>query len=159
MQAGPRRSRGGVYRRRDRLVNHSPGLGHFLSAERACWGAYNNRPARDLLRKLECELLDRHSFATPEADRLVIFDDIEGWYKPRRLGPERVLGEIDDLVAEACGVIESPVSDQDAECAGESHDGCGRSDVRPLAPALVPRWPPRPFLLVQPSLFSFRLPT
>jgi hypothetical protein len=100
--------------------------------------AYNNRPARDLLRKLECKLLDRHSFATPEADRLAIFDYIEGWYNPRRLGPERVLGEIDDLVAEACGVIESPVSDQDAKCAAESHDGCGRSDVRPLAPALVP---------------------
>jgi hypothetical protein len=33
---------------------------------------------------LECELLDRHRFATQADARFAIFDFIEGWYNPRR---------------------------------------------------------------------------
>lgn len=46
--------------------------------------AYDNAMCESFFATLECELLDRHRFATPEAARLAVFDYIEGWYNPRR---------------------------------------------------------------------------
>lgn len=40
--------------------------------------------AESFFATLECELLDRHSFRTPQEARLAIFQFIEGWYNPHR---------------------------------------------------------------------------
>ena len=34
---------------------------------------------------LECELLDRNNFATPDEARRAVFEFMEGWYNPHRL--------------------------------------------------------------------------
>ena len=46
--------------------------------------AYDNALCESFFATLECELLDRHRFATLAAARLEVFDYIEGWYNPRR---------------------------------------------------------------------------
>ena len=46
--------------------------------------AYDNALCESFFATLECELLDRHRFATPAEARLAVFDFIEGWYNPRR---------------------------------------------------------------------------
>jgi putative transposase len=46
--------------------------------------AYDNALCESFFATLECELLDRHRFATPETARLEVFNYIEGWYNPRR---------------------------------------------------------------------------
>jgi putative transposase len=46
--------------------------------------AYDNALCESFFATLECELLDRHRFTTPETARLELFDYIEGWYNPRR---------------------------------------------------------------------------
>ena len=46
--------------------------------------AYDNALCESFFATLECELLDRHRFATPSTARLELFDYIEGWYNPRR---------------------------------------------------------------------------
>jgi len=46
--------------------------------------AYDNALCESFFATLECELLDRHRFATVAAARLDVFDYIEGWYNPRR---------------------------------------------------------------------------
>jgi putative transposase len=46
--------------------------------------AYDNALCESFFATLECELLDRHRFPSPEAARLQVFDYIEGWYNPRR---------------------------------------------------------------------------
>ena len=46
--------------------------------------AYDNAMCESFFATLECELLDRRSFATQAEARLGVFDYIEGWYNPRR---------------------------------------------------------------------------
>ena len=46
--------------------------------------AYDNALCESFFATLECELLDRHRFATLAAARLEVFDYIEGFYNPRR---------------------------------------------------------------------------
>jgi putative transposase len=46
--------------------------------------AYDNALCESFFATLECELFDRHRFATPAAARLAVFDYIEGWYNPHR---------------------------------------------------------------------------
>ena len=46
--------------------------------------AYDNALCESFFATLECELLDRHRFATLAAARLEVFDYIDGWYNPRR---------------------------------------------------------------------------
>ena len=46
--------------------------------------AYDNALCESFFATLECELLDRHRFATPAQARLAVFDFIEGWYNPHR---------------------------------------------------------------------------
>jgi putative transposase len=46
--------------------------------------AYDNALCESFFATLECELLDRHRFATPTQARSAVFDFIEGWYNPRR---------------------------------------------------------------------------
>jgi putative transposase len=46
--------------------------------------AYDNALCESFFATLECELLERHRFATPTEARLAVFDFIEGWYNPRR---------------------------------------------------------------------------
>jgi putative transposase len=46
--------------------------------------AYDNALCESFFATLECELLDRQRFASPETARLEVFDYIEGWYNPRR---------------------------------------------------------------------------
>ena len=45
---------------------------------------YDNALGESFFATLECELLDRSSFRTPEEARLAVFDFIEGWYNPQR---------------------------------------------------------------------------
>ena len=44
--------------------------------------AYDNAMAESFFASLECELIDRRSFETKAAARMVTY--IEGWYNPRR---------------------------------------------------------------------------
>lgn len=46
--------------------------------------AYDNAMCESFFASLECELLDRHRFATQVEARLAIFEYIEGWYNPHR---------------------------------------------------------------------------
>ncbi len=46
--------------------------------------AYDNALCESFFATLECELLDRSSFRTRPAARMVVFDYIEGWYNPHR---------------------------------------------------------------------------
>ena len=46
--------------------------------------AYDNALCESFFATLECELLDRHRFATLAAARLEVFDYIDGWYNPCR---------------------------------------------------------------------------
>jgi putative transposase len=45
---------------------------------------YDNALCESFFATLECELLDRATFATPAEARLGVFDFIEGWYNTRR---------------------------------------------------------------------------
>lgn len=45
---------------------------------------YDNALCESFFATLECELLDRCSFATPADARLAVFEFIEGWYNPHR---------------------------------------------------------------------------
>jgi len=46
--------------------------------------AYDNAMCESFFATLECELLDRHRFATQAEARVAVFDFIEGFYNPRR---------------------------------------------------------------------------
>jgi putative transposase len=45
---------------------------------------FDNALCESFFATLECELLDRHRFATQTAARLAVFDFLEGWYNPHR---------------------------------------------------------------------------
>jgi putative transposase len=45
---------------------------------------YDNALCESFFATLECELLDRTAFRTPQEARTAVFDFIEGWYNPRR---------------------------------------------------------------------------
>ena len=45
---------------------------------------YDNALCESFFATLECELLDRVTFRTPQEARIGVFDFIEGWYNPRR---------------------------------------------------------------------------
>jgi putative transposase len=45
---------------------------------------YDNAMCESFFATLECELLDRRSFATQKDARMAVFNFIEGWYNPRR---------------------------------------------------------------------------
>lgn len=45
---------------------------------------FDNAMAESFFATLECELLDRHSFRSPQEARLAVFQFIEGWYNPHR---------------------------------------------------------------------------
>ena len=46
--------------------------------------AYDNAMCESFFATLECELLDRETFATPAAAEPAVFEYIEGWYNPHR---------------------------------------------------------------------------
>lgn len=46
--------------------------------------AYDNALCESFFATLECELLDRQSFATKSQARLAVFEFLEGWYNPHR---------------------------------------------------------------------------
>jgi putative transposase len=56
---------------------------------------YDNAMCESFFATLECELLDRRSFATPAAARMAVFKFIEGWYNPRRR--HSALGQISPM--------------------------------------------------------------
>jgi len=45
---------------------------------------YDNAMCESFFATVECELLDRHRFATQSDARMAVFDFIEGWYNPHR---------------------------------------------------------------------------
>ena len=45
---------------------------------------YDNAMAESFFATLECELLDRQRFETPQQARQAVFEYIEGWYNPHR---------------------------------------------------------------------------
>ena len=45
---------------------------------------FDNAMAESFFATLECELLGRHSFPTPRAARLAVFEYLEGWYNAHR---------------------------------------------------------------------------
>jgi len=45
---------------------------------------YDNALCESFFATLECELLDRHKFATQAEARMAVFEFIEGFYNPRR---------------------------------------------------------------------------
>ena len=45
---------------------------------------FDNAMCESFFATLECELLARHRFKTPEQARSAVFEFIEGWYNPRR---------------------------------------------------------------------------
>lgn len=45
---------------------------------------YDNAMCESFFASLECELLDRHRFATQAEARMAVFGYLEGWYNPRR---------------------------------------------------------------------------
>ena len=45
---------------------------------------YDNAMCESFFATLECELLDRYTFATIEEARRAVFAFIEGWYNPHR---------------------------------------------------------------------------
>jgi putative transposase len=45
---------------------------------------FDNAMCESFFATLECELLDRHRFATQSEARLAVFDFLEGWYNPHR---------------------------------------------------------------------------
>lgn len=45
---------------------------------------FDNAMCESFFATLECELINRHSFASQAAARMAIFDFIEGWYNPHR---------------------------------------------------------------------------
>ena len=51
---------------------------------------HDNAMAESFFATLECELLDRHRFATQAEARRAIFEYIEGWYNPHRATPASV---------------------------------------------------------------------
>lgn len=46
---------------------------------------YDNAMCESFFATLECERIERTSYATRKEARLSVFDFIEGWYNPRRL--------------------------------------------------------------------------
>ncbi len=46
---------------------------------------YDNALCESFFATLECELLDRNNFATPDEARRAVFEFMEGWYNPHRL--------------------------------------------------------------------------
>jgi putative transposase len=46
--------------------------------------AYQNAQAESSMSTLKTELIDRRPWPTRDDARRAIFDDIEGWYNPRR---------------------------------------------------------------------------
>jgi putative transposase len=47
--------------------------------------AYDNAMCESFFATLECELLERHRFASQAAAKIACFSFIEGWYNPARL--------------------------------------------------------------------------
>lgn len=45
---------------------------------------YDNAMGESFFATLECELLDRHRFETPQQTRKAVFECIEGWYNAYR---------------------------------------------------------------------------
>ena len=85
-------------RRPERVIHHSDQGSQYTSyafAKRcrergvvASMGSvgdcHDNAMAESFFATLECELLDRHRFATQAEARRAIFESIEGWYHPHR---------------------------------------------------------------------------
>jgi putative transposase len=46
---------------------------------------YDNALSESFFATLECELIERHTFAAKSVARLLVFGFIEGWYNPDRL--------------------------------------------------------------------------
>ena len=59
---------------------------------------YDNAMCESFFATLECELLDRHRFASPKEATPVVFAFIEGWYNPHRR--HSALGQISPLAFE-----------------------------------------------------------
>jgi putative transposase len=66
-----------AFGRRCELMGVRPSMG-------SVGDAYDNAVAESFFGTLECELLDRYSFRTPDEARRAVFRYIEGWYNPRR---------------------------------------------------------------------------
>jgi putative transposase len=66
-----------AFGRRCELMGVRPSMG-------SVGDAYDNAMAESFFGTLECELLDRYSFRTPDEARRAVFRYIEGWYNPRR---------------------------------------------------------------------------
>jgi putative transposase len=56
---------------------------------------YDNAMAESFFATLECELLDRNRFETPDEARRAVFEFIEGWYNPHRR--HSALGQISPM--------------------------------------------------------------
>jgi putative transposase len=66
-----------AFGRRCELMGVRPSMG-------SVGDAYDNAMCESFFATLECELLDRHRFATQAEARLAVFEYIEGWYNPHR---------------------------------------------------------------------------
>jgi putative transposase len=66
-----------AFGRRCELMGVRPSMG-------SVGDAYDNAMCESFFATLECELLERHRFATQAAARLAVFEYIEGWYNPHR---------------------------------------------------------------------------
>jgi putative transposase len=97
---------------------------------------YDNAMCESFFATLECELLDRHRFATPADARLAIFDFIEGFYNTHRrhsrlgyLSPT-AFERRDARAAEAAGAV-------DAETASTSALENAQTAFPPAPPAIT----------------------
>jgi putative transposase len=70
---------------------------------------YDNAMCESFFATLECELLDRTSFRTPQEARAAVFDFIEGWYNSRR--------------RHSALDYESPLTFERRQTAGLNHEG------------------------------------
>lgn len=85
-------------RRPENVIHHSDQGSQYTAIDFGdrCWEAgvrpsmgsvgdcYDNAMCESFFATLECELLNRRSFATPKVGRRAVFEFIEGWYNPRR---------------------------------------------------------------------------
>jgi putative transposase len=88
-----------IWRRRpDNVIHHSDQGSQYTSIEfgKRCQKAgvslsmgssgdcYDNALCESFFATLECELLERSSFRTPDEARRAVFEFVEGWYNPHR---------------------------------------------------------------------------
>ena len=82
-----------------------------------------NAMAESFFATLECELLDRKTFATHAEARAAVFEFVEGWYNTRRR--HSALGYVSPLEFERLHATASANIDQPVEASPGAHEPVG----------------------------------